>query len=35
ENSSVNINMEALSSGTYLMKVSISGNTQTFRVIKE
>ncbi|MBS3739514.1 MAG: choice-of-anchor J domain-containing protein, partial [Psychroflexus sp.] len=35
ENLSVNINMNALSSGTYLMKVSISGNSQTFRVIKE
>ncbi|QTY27997.1 T9SS type A sorting domain-containing protein [Flavobacterium sp. CS20] len=35
EETSININMDALSSGTYLMKVSISGNSQTFRVIKE
>ncbi|MGX1024954.1 fibronectin type III domain-containing protein [Psychroflexus sp. MBR-150] len=35
EETSININMDALSSGTYLMKVSISGNSQTFRVIKD
>jgi len=35
DNTSVDINMNALSSGTYLMKVTIGGNTQTFKVIKE
>jgi hypothetical protein len=35
DNSNVNLNMQDLSSGTYIMKVTIGESSQTFRIIKE